>query len=269
MTTALLALATASNIGSAATLTGNPQNILIGTVSGISFVRFAQALGPIALVGLVLDAVLIWAVFRRALVASAPLPAALPPVEVHRPLLWKTLAVTAAVLTGFLSGLRVDIVAVIGASALLVLTPVNLRKIHATVDWRLLWLFAGLFITVGAAERAGFDRRVFDWLRPLGVATVAGLSATTGLLSNVISNVPAVMLLAKIVPRLPDPDNAWIVLAMSSTLAGNLTILGSIANLIVVEGARRRSVEISFGGYARIGAPLSLATIGVGVWWLS
>lgn len=193
----------------------------------------------------------------------------MPQVEVHRPLLWKTLAVTAAVLAGFLSGLRVDIVAVIGASALLVLAPVNLRKIHATVDWRLLWLFAGLFITVGAAERAGFDRRVFDWLRPLGVATVAGLSATTGLLSNVISNVPAVMLLAKIVPRLPDPDNAWIVLAMSSTLAGNLTILGSIANLIVVEGARRCSVEISFGGYARIGAPLSLATISVGVWWLS
>jgi len=106
-------------------------------------------------------------------------------------------------------------------------------------------------------------------LRPLGVATVVGLSATAAILSNAISNVPAVMLFTKIVPRLPDPNRAWLALAMSSTLAGNLTILGSIANLIVVEGARRRGTVISFWDYAKVGAPLSLITIIVGVWWLS
>jgi Na+/H+ antiporter NhaD/arsenite permease-like protein len=110
---------------------------------------------------------------------------------------------------------------------------------------------------------------MFDLLKPPRVATVGGLSATAAILSNVISNVPAVMLLTKIIPRLPDPGRAWLALAMSSTLAGNLTILGSIANLIVVEGARRRGHLVTFWEYARIGIPLSLITIVIGVLWLS
>jgi len=129
-------------------------------------------------------------------------------------------------------------------------------------------LFIGLFVIVSAGERAGFDRRMFDLLKPLGVATVSGLSATAAILSNVISNVPAVMLFTKIVPRLPNPGQAWLALAMSSTLAGNLTILGSIANLIVVEGARRRGHIVTFWEYARVGVPLSLITIAIGVLWL-
>jgi Na+/H+ antiporter NhaD/arsenite permease-like protein len=141
--------------------------------------------------------------------------------------------------------------------------------VYAAIDWDLLMLFIGLFVVVSAGERAGFDRRLFDLLRPLGVATVGGLSATAAILSNVISNVPAVMLFTKIVPRLADPTRAWLALAMSSTLAGNLTILGSIANLIVIEGARRRGHVVTFWEYARVGMPLSLITIVIGVWWLS
>ena len=265
----LLALATASNIGSAATVTGNPQNILIGSVSGISFARFVAALGPISVAGLAVDAALIWLMFHRELRITTADPTSFRAIRPHRPLLIKTLAVTTAVLIGFLAGYNIALVAVSGAAFLLVTRRVRPRKVYAAIDWDLLMLFIGLFVVVSAGERAGFDSRLFDLLRPLGVATVAGLSATAAILSNVISNVPAVMLFTKLVPRLPDPTQSWLALAMSSTLAGNLTILGSIANLIVVEGARRRGHVVTFWEYARVGVPLSLITILIGVWWLA
>jgi Na+/H+ antiporter NhaD/arsenite permease-like protein len=265
----LLALATASNIGSVATMTGNPQNMLIGTVSGLSFRTFAGALAPVALVGLVIDALVIWAIFRRDLHAlstdEAP-PRGVPP---HGPLLVKSTVVAAGMLAGFLAGYDAALVAAAGAAVLLVTRRVSPKKVYAAIDWDLLMLFAGLFVVVGAAERAGIDRRVFDMLAPLGLQTVAGLSATAAILSNAVSNVPAVMLFTRLVPRLPDPRRAWLALAMASTLAGNLTILGSIANLIVVEGARRRGYSVSFWEYARVGVPITIATLAFGVWWLS
>jgi Na+/H+ antiporter NhaD/arsenite permease-like protein len=265
----LLALATASNIGSAATVTGNPQNILIGSVSHISFARFAASIGPIAAVGLAVDAALIWLLFRRELRTTSTDPPTFRAIRPHRPLLVKTLIVTAAVLCGFLAGYNIALVAVAGAATLLVTRRIRPRKVYAAIDWDLLMLFIGLFVVVSAGERAGFDRRLFDLLKPLGVATVGGLSATAAILSNVISNVPAVMLFTKIVPRLADPTRGWLALAMSSTFAGNLTVLGSIANLIVIEGARRRGHVVTFWEYARVGMPLSLITIVIGVWWLS
>jgi len=165
------------------------------------------------------------------------------PVQTHRGLLWKTLIVTALVLAGFLAGYDTALVAAAGAASLLVTRRVRPRKVYTAIDWDLLMLFIGLFVIVAAGERAGFDRTLFQWLAPLGVTTLTGLSATAAVLSNAISNVPAVMLFTRIVPRLPEPLTSWLALAMSSTLAGNLTILGSIANLIVVEGARRRGVR--------------------------
>ena len=151
---------------------------------------------------------------------------------------------------------------------LLVTRRVAPRELYAAIDWDLLMLFIGLFVVVGAAERAGIDRRIFELLRPFGMQTVAGLSATTAVLSNAVSNLPAVMLLTRMVPALPDPHRAWLTVAMSSTFAGNLTILGSMANLIVIEGARRRGVVVTFGDYARVGIPITIATIACGVWWL-
>jgi Na+/H+ antiporter NhaD/arsenite permease-like protein len=265
----LLALATASNIGSAATITGNPQNILIGSLSGISFGRFAAALGPVSLVGLALDAGLLYLVFRRDLAHAAPVRSAPRASRPHRALLAKTLIVVAGVLAGFIAGYSTAIVAAAGAAALLVTRRVRPRKVYAAIDWDLLVLFVGLFVIVGAGERAGFDRVLLDWLAPLGLHTVAGLSATTAILSNAISNVPAVMLFTTVIPRLPEPETSWLALAMSSTLAGNLTVLGSIANLIVVEGARRRGVTIGFLQYAVVGVPVTLLTLAFGVWWLA
>src|SRR5262245_49432317 len=205
----LLALATASNIGSAATITGNPQNILIGSLSTISFARFAAAMAPIALAGLTNDAFLIWLLFRHELRTTTADIGSIRAIRPHRPLLIKTLVVTVAVLSAFMAGYNTALVAIAGASALLVTRRVRPRKVYAAIDWDLLMLFIGLFVVVGAGERAGLDQRIFDLLKPLGVATVAGLSATAAILSNVISNVPAVMLFTKIVPRLPRPGQSW------------------------------------------------------------
>jgi Na+/H+ antiporter NhaD/arsenite permease-like protein len=265
----LLALATASNIGSAATITGNPQNILIGSLSAIPFGRFAAAIGPVSLAGLACDAALLYTVFRRDLAAAAPIRPAPRAPRPHRALLAKTLVVVACVLSGFLLVYDTAIVAAAGAAALLVTRRVRPRKVYAAIDWDLLVLFVGLFVIVGAGERAGFDRLLFAWLAPLGLHTVAGLSATAAVLSNAISNVPAVMLFTTVVPKLPDPETSWLALAMSSTLAGNLTVIGSIANLIVVEGARRRGVSIGFLQYAMVGIPVTLLTLAFGIWWLA
>jgi len=124
-------------------------------------------------------------------------------------------------------------------------------------------------VVIAGIERVGLDRAFFELLRPVGVETVWGLSVVSALLSNLTSNVPAVMLSTRVVPHLPDPRASWLALAMSSTLAGNLTILGSIANIIVVEGARRRGVAISFRDYLKVGLPVTLLTMGSGIWWLS
>jgi len=229
----LLALATASNIGSAATIVGNPQNMLIGSVSHIGVLRFTAALAPVAAIGLAIDAAVLWLLFRPQLVAHAANHRMLP-------------AGAGAVQQ------RIDPAAVLNA-----------------IDWRLLLLFAGLFVVVGAAEQQGIDRQLFALLRPLGIATIGGLSATAVVLSNAISNVPAVMLFTRVVPKLPHPDTAWLALAMSSTFAGNLTTVGSIANLIVIESARRRGVAVSFRDHARAGVPVTLATVLFGVWWLA
>jgi Na+/H+ antiporter NhaD/arsenite permease-like protein len=265
----LIALATASNIGSVATITGNPQNMLIGTVSGLSFRAFSAALAPIAAIGLVADALLIWLVFRHHLHALSTDDVVDDDVKPHGPVLIKTLIVAAAMLFGFLVGYDTALVSAAGAAVLLLTRRVSPRKVYAAIDWDLLMLFGGLFVVVGGAEKAGIDKRLFNILAPLGLQSVAGLSAAAAVLSNAVSNVPAVMLFTHFVPNLPEPRSAWLALAMASSLAGNLTILGSIANLIVVEGARRRGVTIGFGDYAKAGVPITIVTLALGVWWLS
>jgi Na+/H+ antiporter NhaD/arsenite permease-like protein len=242
--------------------------MLIGTVSGISYRAFSAALLPVAAVALALDAAIIWLIFRRELHMLSTDEAVAHDVAAHGPVLIKAVIVAIGMLIGFLTGVDTALVAAAGAAVLLVTRRVSPRKVYAAIDWDLLMLFAGLFVVIGAAERAGIDRRLFDVLAPLGLRTVAGLSATAAILSNAVSNVPAAMLFTKFIPNLPDPRNAWLTLAMSSTLAGNLTILGSIANLIVVEGARRRGVVIGFWDYATAGVPITLTTLAFGIWWL-
>lgn len=265
----LIALATASNIGSTAAITGNPQNMLIGSLSRISYREFTASLAPIAIIGLAIDAAVIAAVYRGDLRVSAPAPVEPGVRTVHRAMMVKGLIVAGGVVAGFLAGLDTALVAAIAAAVLMITRRVKPEKIYASIDGGLLVLFLGLFVVIRGIEQAGLDRMFFDALQPIGVSTVWGLSLVSTLLSNLTSNVPAVMLFTRIVPQLPDPTHAWLTLAMSSTLAGNLTLLGSIANLIVVEGARRHGIRISFGEYLKVGVPVTIITLLVGALWLS
>jgi Na+/H+ antiporter NhaD/arsenite permease-like protein len=259
----LLALATASNIGSVATLTGNPQNMLIGVVSQVPYSTFFFHLAPVAAVGLLLDFAVIAAVYRRDLAIPFP-ERPHPRVKVHGFLMAKGLAASAAMLIFFFAGANLAFVALTTGAVLLLTRRIKPEKVFLEINWNLLTLFAGLFVVVGAARQAGVAEQLFGALHAREVHSVPTLSIVVAVLSNLVSNVPAVMLFVPLIPQLPNAQTAWLALAMASTLAGNLTLVGSIANLIVAEGARKRA-PITFGEYLRVGVPVTLLTLTAGV----
>ena len=267
----LVGLATASNIGSVATITGNPQNIIIGSLSHISYLRFAARLAPVAVIGLVLNFVVVAMVYRKSLSEPGDDPSPsdeLPRIRVHRGLLIKSVAVTLVTVLLFFAGQPIALVALIAAGVLM-LDRVRPEKVFGAIDWPLLLMFAGLFVVVH-----GFEVNVVhtwrlercDALLQSPVVLVSGLSV---LLSNLVSNVPAVLLFKPLMEVMPQRELAWLALSMSSTLAGNLTVLGSVANLIVVENARRAGTDLSFLEYLKVGVPLTVLTTVVGVAWLT
>jgi Na+/H+ antiporter NhaD/arsenite permease-like protein len=275
----LIGLATAANIGSTATLTGNPQNMIIGSLSHIAYWRFAVCLAPLAVVGLVIDFLVIVVVYRRKLgVAQAVLDQSLQePAERQENshpqagpwLLRKSVAVTLVTVILFFIGMPIALVA-LGAAAVLFLGRVRPEKVYSQIDWSLLVMFCGLFVVVHAFEtKVVHQWHIERWSllldHPLSI-----LSLVSAVLSNLVSNVPAVLLFKPIIPVMPASAqaSAWLALAMSSTLAGNLTVLGSVANLIVVENARREGVTISFWEYCRAGIPITILTLALGVVWL-
>jgi Na+/H+ antiporter NhaD/arsenite permease-like protein len=264
----LLAVAMASNIGSVATITGNPQNMLIGSFSGIHYRSFAAALAPVALAGLLVVVGLIALIYRREFLSSAPrVEIEPPPVRVHRALAWKSTLVSAAMIIFFFAGWPVAKVALVAGAVLLVTRRVKPERIYAEIDWSLLVLFIGLFIVVSGVEKTSLSSDLFAMASRLRLEQPGVMSAFAAVLSNVVSNVPAVLVFRPFIPHLPNPQHAWLTLAMSSTLAGNLTVLGSVANLIVIERARHR-VRIGFWEYARVGIPVTVLTIAIGVYWL-
>lgn len=262
----LIALAVAANIGSTATIIGNPQNMIIGSLSGISYRSFVTALGLPALIGLVIAFGLVGLLFRRELKATEGVAPEVRRFRVHRWLVWKNSSITVLLLIGFIAGLPVATTAAAAAAWILFTRRVHPAKVFALIDWELLVMFAGLFVVVAGLEHAGLDA----WLHQKLATTPALLSdgwfalASVGL-SNIVSNVPAVLLLKQAIPAFADRTHAWLVLALTSTLAGNLTIPGSVANLIVVESARRHGVKIGALTYLRVGVPLTAVTIVVGM----
>jgi Na+/H+ antiporter NhaD/arsenite permease-like protein len=275
----LIALATAANISSAGTITGNPQNIYIGSHSGISYVRFAVRLLPVSALGLVLNYLAVALVFRGKLAALKLDDGStagngidgdgLPRSRAHARLQTKSVLVTLATLVLFFCGLPLELVA-LGAASVLLIDRIKPQKVYRQVDWSLLVMFTGLFIVVHAFRVhvvAGWGIEGWKWLLDRPVDLLSGVSAA---LSNLVSNVPAVLLLEPVAQAVPEParETAWLALAMSSTFAGNLTLLGSVANLIVVESASREGVKVSFWEYCKAGVPLTLLTLGLGVLWL-
>lgn len=273
----LLALACAANVGSAATLIGNPQNMLIGETLKLSFGGyFAQALVPVLLGLLATWGLIAWQTRGRwTLPAGAAAPAAPERREDDEAPLnrWQTakgLSVAAALVAVFLflpSWPR-DVAALTGAGLLLMSRKLHSNKMLGLVDWELLILFIGLFVVNHALQRTGIVAGIVADLAASGVnlEQPAPLFAATLVLSNVVSNVPAVMLLLPIAAH----ALAGPTLALVSTLAGNLLIVGSIANIIVVDAAARRGVRIDWRRHARVGVPVTLATLALcaaSLWW--
>lgn len=264
----LLAVAMASNIGSTATITGNPQNIMIGSFSQIHYAAFAATLAPVALAGLAVVTALILLFHRREFLARGAAPPALPQARYNRPLALKALVVTALMIVGFFVSHPPAKLALIAGAVLLLTRRLKPERVYREIDWPLLLLFVGLFVVVAGLEKHVLTPDLLAAVRAWPLDHVPTLTIVAAVLSNLVSNVPAVLVLKPFVEQARDQQTAWLTLAMASTLAGNFTILGSVANLIVVQRARQHGIEIGFWTYFRIGSLVTLLTLVIGALWL-
>jgi Na+/H+ antiporter NhaD/arsenite permease-like protein len=261
----LLALAFGSNAGSVATLTGNPQNMIVGTLSGISYAGFAAALALPALASLLVVAAVLHLLFRHDLPRRRLAAAATrPPVDGR--LLRKALLATGVALAGFLAGFPLAWTALFAAALLMATAGRAPREALLRVDWPLLVFFAGLFVVVGGVARAGLAARMHEAIAPL-LGETAGrqavvFSAFAVVGSQLVSNVPFVLLAGEWIPRLAEPRLLWLATALAATLAGNLTVIGSVANVIVLELAGSRG-NLGFWRFFRIGALVTISTLAV------
>jgi Na+/H+ antiporter NhaD/arsenite permease-like protein len=267
----LVGVATAANVGSCATIIGNPQNMLIGASSGISFGSFFLKLALPSAAGLAVCWIVILLAFpgefRRGLfLASGPVVIRTP----ENPALFrKSVAAAVLMVAALAAGMPTITAALLAAAFLLVSRRTKSERIFAEIDFSLLVFFAGLFIITRAIEGTGLFRGAVQAALPAASRSPWAFSGASLALSNLVSNVPAVMLLRPMIPAFPNPEKAWLLLALSSTFAGNLTLLGSVANLIVAEGAKRSGIELSFGKYLRAGLPITAITAALGTAWLA
>lgn len=264
----LIGLAVSSNIGSMTTPIGNPQNILIATSSGLGFGDFVAPLAVPALLALIFAWCLIAGVYRKDLRRRPGLSPKTSPLRVHHALLGKCGFGIVVMIAGFALGWSLALSSLAGASILLLTRRVKPQKVLGRIDGTLILFFAALFVITKAIESTAGFRWLLDQVRPMLSDNVIAFSAVSALLSNLISNVPAVMVIKPLVPTLAHPDQSWIALAAASTLAGNLTLMGSVANLIVAESARTYGVRLGFGEYLKVGLPLGLVSIAVTAFWL-
>ncbi|MEH2436461.1 MAG: anion transporter [Nostoc sp.] len=257
----LLAIAGATNIGSVATLSGNPQNILIGSFSGISYLDFLRVLTPVALVGLIIQVILLWLLYPDVRSVKPCQEVTVGNQRIFKPLLKKTLVITIGLLIAFTVGLPLGESALVAASVLLITRRIKPQRILQKVDWNLLVMFSGLFILTRVTQK-------LNLLQPFthAINSAASFLGVTVVLSNLISNVPAVLLLHPLVH--PGDTKYWLLLAAGSTLAGNLTLFGSVANLIVVEAATDLGYKLTFWEHLRFGAPLTVCTLVLVYLWV-
>jgi Na+/H+ antiporter NhaD/arsenite permease-like protein len=264
----LLALAMSANVGSVATLVGNPQNMIIGHLSHIPFLRFSSALLPVALVGLAIQYAVLSFGFRKILTGAAIHRPEVESRKLDRPLLIMTLAVLALVFAGFVAGFNLAWTALAGGALVMVLARRDTHEVLKLVDWHLLVFFAALFVVVEGLNGTGLPQQTYDKVRGVFGSTAVSqgwnLAWFSALGSNIFSNVPFVLVAGKWIGNFAQPELMWKVMALATTFAGNLTILGSVANIIVVESARGHA-EVGFWDYAKFGIPVTILTTVAGM----
>jgi Na+/H+ antiporter NhaD/arsenite permease-like protein len=263
----LLGLCMASNAGSVATFTGNPQNMIIGVASAMPYSQFIAYMALPALLSLgVVFGVLMYA-FGKQLPHRSIHPEGPPPPVDRKLMVICTIAVI-GILVAFFAGLPLSWSALVGATAVMVVAGINPEEQYKKIDLGLLMFFACLFVVVHGVNHEGWALKMRDLFAPLMVGGPIresfGFTSLTLVASNLFSNVPFVMLARVWVPGMADPKLGWQVLALASTLAGNLTLIGSVANLIVFEGAKD-TIKVSFWEYFRVGAPATLISLVIGL----
>lgn len=276
----LIVLATSANLGSALTLVGNPQNMLIGSMSGLGFSAFMLASLPAVVVAFAVHLALAHRFYRKALASSAPLAGPVPPTtstpapEVDLGRVRLVLVVLIGVVVAFFLGAHLGYAAMSGAVALMVLRFRDPHETFRRVDWTLLLFFCGLFVVTAALRDTGLVATAWEAAAPaMRLDSPGGLTVFTALMtlgSNLVSNVPMVVLTGPYLETLGDPSLGWVLMGFITTVAGNLTLVGSVANIIVAEGAREHHT-LGFMEYLRFGALSTVVTLAVGVpliaWW--
>lgn len=268
----LIALATSANIGSVFTPMGNPQNMIIAVHSQIPFSLFVLKLLPVTALGLWLNYHALRRTYKGEFVRGRliGLEEIVPPAGRGR-LLYVCLGISAALLVLLALNVHPPLAAIVAAAALILAGATKPREAFARIDWELLLMFGSLFVVMGGLRESGLLQALTD--RVAGVSgaglltKLGGLSLVSGVLSNIVSNVPAVIFLSNLLPALGDPHPLWLALAASSTVAGNFTIIGSVANLIVFESARK-DAQVGFWEYLKVGAPLAVFLTVFSVFWL-
>ena len=264
----LLALASAANVGGVVSFSGNPQNMIVGAAAHdtIGFAQYFAVTLPAGAACLAANAAVIAWLFRKELPAG-PLHERTPPKPaVDKVLAGKSLGALALFAGLAAAGVSLAGAAMTSAALLMVVARTPPKQAFAFVDWQLLVFFAGLFVVVAGVAHAGVLKHLFDAVAPLVArGDLTGDLAFIGLVvvaSNLVSNVPLVLVAVGWVPAMPDPTWGYIMLAVASTLAGNLTLFGSVANIIVMEGAGPRG-EIGFWRFLRYGAVITLVDLTV------
>jgi Na+/H+ antiporter NhaD/arsenite permease-like protein len=264
----LIALATGANIGSVATLVGNPQNMIIGHFSRVSFPEFSRALLPAAIVGLAINFCILRFGFRKMLRETRIDRSASAVPKLDRGLFALVSVVFVSIFAGFVAGFNLAWTAMTGAALVMVLARRDTHDVLKLVDWHLFVFFAALFIVVDGLSDTGLPDAIYWRLQPIfgssAPAQAWNLAWFSVAGSNVFSNVPFVLVAANWIARFTVPLVMWKVLALATTFAGNLTIVGSVANMIVVESAREH-LEVGFWDYARFGIPITILTTAAGV----
>ena len=266
----LIALATSANIGSVSTLVGNPQNMIVGTFSHWPYLKFFFAMLPIAVIGLAIDYFALTFFFRAELSSqlSEGALSGKPQEVIHthkidRLLLYKSLAVMAIVIAGFSAGADLAFMSILGAAILILVANKRPDEIFAKINWSLLLFFASLFIVVGGINRVGIVDAAHKFLEDyFSISTtqqIASFSFASLILSNIVSNVPYVIIVQHWIGSFTSPMLMWLVLAMSSTFAGNLTVAGSVANMIVLELSKERA-HFKFWEFTKVSGAVALAT---------